>query len=96
MIKIIKHGDKIFKAECRNCGCEFIYELTDLMGNIIFCPDCSAVVSHSAIAHKIENNENVKCSECKYLMFSDCYGECSKGYKGIVRPTDTCENAERK
>lgn len=32
----------------------------------------------------------VKCKDCKYLMFSDCYGECSKAYKGIVQPNDSC------
>lgn len=32
----------------------------------------------------------VHCKECKHLMFSDFEGECSKGYKGIVRPNDNC------
>ena len=32
----------------------------------------------------------VHCKECKHLMFSDFEGECSKGYKGIVRPDDSC------
>lgn len=40
--------------------------------------------------------EVVRCRECKYLMFSDCYGECSKGYLGIVRPDDFCSYGERK
>ena len=34
----------------------------------------------------------VYCKDCDYLMFSDCYGECKKAYKGIVNPTDTCLN----
>lgn len=34
------------------------------------------------------------CLNCKNLMFSDCYGECSRGYKGIVRPDDSCEHFE--
>ena len=38
----------------------------------------------------------VRCLECKYIMFSDCYGECSKGYLGIVRPDDFCSYGERK
>ena len=38
----------------------------------------------------------VRCRECKYLMFSDCYGECSKGHLGIVRPDDFCSYGERK
>ena len=38
----------------------------------------------------------VHCVDCKYLMFSDCYGECSKGHKGIVQPDDYCSYGERK
>lgn len=38
----------------------------------------------------------VTCKDCKYLMFSDCYGECSKAYRGIVSPNDSCEYGERK
>ena len=44
-----------------------------------------------------ESAENVSestvlCKDCEHLMFSDCYGECSTGYRGIVSPTDTCEH----
>ena len=39
-------------------------------------------------SHSMSNT--VRCVECAYLMFSDCYGECSKGYKGIVSPDDSC------
>ena len=38
----------------------------------------------------------VHCKECKHLMFSDCYGECGKGYMGIVSPCDFCSHGERK
>lgn len=38
----------------------------------------------------------VRCKECKHLMFSDCYGECGKGYMGIVSPCDFCSHGERK
>ena len=40
-------------------------------------------------------NERVYCKDCKYLMFSDCYGECSKAYRGIVNPDDYCEHGKR-
>lgn len=40
-------------------------------------------------AVKCKDNE-VKCKDCEYLMFSDMYGECSKCYKGIVNPNDSC------
>lgn len=42
------------------------------------------------------NPEEVKCKDCKHLMYSDCYGECSQGYKGIVQPDDSCKYGERK
>ena len=38
----------------------------------------------------------VRCKDCKHLMFSDCYGECSRGYMGIVSPDDYCSYGERK
>ena len=39
----------------------------------------------------------VHCSDCLYLMFSDCYGECKRGYLGgVVRPDDYCSRGERK
>lgn len=41
--------------------------------------------------------KTVHCADCKHLMFSDCYGECAKGYKpGIVRPEDSCGRGEAK
>lgn len=40
--------------------------------------------------------EVVRCKDCKYLMFSDFYGECGRGYMGIVRPCDYCSRGERK
>lgn len=42
------------------------------------------------------NTNDVKCGDCAHLMFSDCYGECSKGYKGIVSPNDSCGRGEPK
>lgn len=38
----------------------------------------------------------ITCKDCKYLMFSDCYGECAIAEKGIVHPDDTCGKAESK
>lgn len=39
--------------------------------------------------------EVVRCKDCKYLMFSDMYGECSQAHMGIVRPDDFCSYGER-
>lgn len=36
-------------------------------------------------------NNNIECWQCQHLMFSDCYGECSKGnISGIVQPHFSC------
>lgn len=40
--------------------------------------------------------EVVRCKDCKYLMFSDFYGECGQGYLGIVIPADYCLRGERR
>lgn len=40
--------------------------------------------------------EVVRCKDCKHLMFSDMYGECSQAHMGIVRPNDFCSYGERK
>ena len=34
------------------------------------------------------------CKDCKHLMFSDCYAECGKAYKGIVSIHDFCDKGE--
>lgn len=34
------------------------------------------------------------CKNCKYLMFSDFYAECGKGYKGILNFDDFCDKGE--
>lgn len=47
-------------------------------------------------APTINDVEVVRCLDCKYLMFSDCYGECGKGYMGVVRPDDFCSRGEWK
>ena len=40
--------------------------------------------------------EIVRCKDCKYLMFSDCYGECTRNHLGIVRPDNYCSRGKRK
>lgn len=40
-------------------------------------------------------NDNVECWQCKNLMFSDFYGECSKGnITGIIQPHFSCGKGE--
>lgn len=49
-----------------------------------------------SVDESISQKEDVKCKDCDYLMFSDMYGECSKGYKGIVQPNDSCGKGQKK
>ncbi len=53
-----------------------------------YCPKCGARMDS-------KKQKEVKCKDCEYLMFSDFYGECSKAYKGIVNPNDSCGNGKR-
>ena len=39
--------------------------------------------------------EVVRCKDCKYFMFSDCYGECNRFLK-IISPIGFCSCGERK
>lgn len=72
------------------------------------CDDCiryPACIFH-LIGHENEKCPNflnkanlvevVRCKDCKHLMFSDCYGECTKAYLGIVSPNDYCSHGERR
>ena len=36
----------------------------------------------------------VYCKNCKYLMFSDFYAECGKGYRGVLNFDDFCDKGE--
>ena len=37
------------------------------------------------------DENKIECRQCQYLMFSDCYGECSKGnISGAVKPHFSC------
>ena len=39
----------------------------------------------------VDFNNNIECCQCQHLMFSDYYGECSKGnISGIVQPHFSC------
>lgn len=38
----------------------------------------------------------VFCKDYKHLEISGCYGECGKGYLGIVRPDCYCCYGERR
>ena len=37
----------------------------------------------------------VHCKDCRFLRFSDFYGECGCGCLGVVSPWDYCSHGER-
>ena len=58
MIKVIKHGTRVQRAECKKCGCVFEYEEEDVRTEQIKyneyevyvpCPDCASHLVTSGI-----------------------------------------------
>ena len=47
-------------------------------------------------ADKRDTEELVRCKECCHLEIAGCYGECGRGYLGIVRPDDYCSRGRRR
>ena len=76
---------------CSGCGCEIFCDV-GRKPNICICPNCDLdmVNSNVKVIKCRAVPKKVVCKDCEYLMFSDCYGECSKAYKGIVSPNDSC------
>lgn len=49
------------------------------------------------LGEKMDNVTSVvRCKDCKFLMFSDGYGECRRSHFGIVSPNDYCSKGVRK
>lgn len=59
-------------------------------------PYANAVLHNLQAIPKAEVAPVVHCKDCENLMFSDCYGECSKGYLSIVNPDDYCSRGVRR
>jgi DNA-directed RNA polymerase subunit RPC12/RpoP len=90
--KIIMDDYDCEMMRCSVCGSEFYdgdNDTVDCLHN--YCPHCG-----SKMMPQPPKVEMIYCKDCEHLIFSDCYGECAKGYKGIVQPNDTCEHARRK
>lgn len=67
--------------ECPCCGSgEWLHNADESQAN--FCGQCGQAIDWT--------EPEVHCGDCEHLTFSDCYGECGKGYKGIVQPGDSC------
>ena len=83
-------------AYCGECG----KRLDDTFMN--YCPNCGAKMVDSDASDGCDQFEDrvieniTYCKDCKYLMFSDCYAECGKAYKGIVSVDDFCDKGKSK
>lgn len=52
---------------------------------------------HLIVKHLEDDSDDIiHCKDCANLTFSDCYGECGKGYLGIVSPNDSCGRGKAK
>lgn len=76
-------ADEAQKDADENGGESIIYAecLEDVIADIANFPNVDAVPV-------------VRCKDCRFLRFSDCYGECSVGRLGIVRPDDFCSRGD--
>ena len=57
-IIVTKHGDRMLHVKCTKCGCEFLYQFTDIVYDYdrinaydselkckyVRCPECNAVI----------------------------------------------------
>ena len=80
MIKITKPGQKEFHGFCKWCGCEFIYEISDLKlsatSDRVSCPTCGKDYYHpsmiqdpippSSIGYQWPSDNTDPCAGCAY------------------------------
>ena len=76
-------ADAMRKDWLENGENEYIYDANCILESIDEQPTIDAVPV-------------VRCKDCKYLMFSDIYGECGKGVMGLVCPDDFCRYGVRR
>ena len=53
-------------------------------------------VSDKTYTSMLPNIGIVYCIDCRHLEITGCYGQCGRGYLGIVRPDDFCSRGERR
>lgn len=79
------NNKELYLVKCRDNDCD-VQPFTDSFRSMD-----RAIKAWNTRAENI-----VHCRDCKHLMFSDCYGECRRGYLGIVSPDDFCSRGERR
>ena len=87
MKKIIKGAFTRFRTDCQKCGCEFEYELEDVVTGLeVKCPDCGFHTPHHsddglASSRKLEDDfPNCQLSGCEAAS-KDCHKTCPHGKK---------------
>lgn len=90
---------------CDHCGKE-LNEMKDFTNMHIdnflefmdtdLCSECFHELNDIVMQYIGKKKNDIHYKECKHLIFSDCYGECSKGYRGIVNPDSSCGKGEKK
>ena len=78
---------------------EFAEEILELFPK----DKCNTVISRVTVKNILKDLvseqpplNDVKCIECEYLELELPYGVCSKAYKGIVSPNDSCGKGKLK
>lgn len=84
MIKIIKEGKNSFITTCPKCGCEFTYELADIIASSVYCPCCG----NSVIHEKQDGSEHKACDK-----YGSYYGP---DYTTHIVKTATATNTSEK
>ena len=95
--KIVSATDKVICEAKSEVAREIFEEIESILNQYTFEDDyISLGVTDEFAELKKKYTEPVHCKDCQHLVFSDCYGECGKGHKGIVNPNDTCEHGVKK
>lgn len=61
MLKILKHGTTTYYAKC-TCGCEFIYDFTEIHEGGVICPECGEKIEHKFVRYTEPATETIPAS----------------------------------
>lgn len=110
MIEIIKQGQTKFTAHCYKCGCEFTYEMEDVVDDGVICPCCAnhivhmdpmGIIKYPYIPHVADDNLNLNTQlsippkTCEECDFYKKYLAGGKIYIGDS-PCEWCQNYPNK
>jgi hypothetical protein len=86
VIKLLQNAQQYAK----DSGMDYVQnKLHDLEVGVGWLPE-EVVIESVGRLPRTDVVKPVYCKDCKYLTFSDCYGECGKAILGIVKPDDYC------